>query len=48
MKKHEIDINYVRWLYQEYKEDGEVKNKMTFRNFNVSRYMARLGMDKKQ
>lgn len=47
MKENEVDLGDAKWAYQEHKEDGEVKNKMTLRNFNISRYMARLGMENK-
>lgn len=36
-----LDINDVDWAYQYYEEYGEEYNKITIRNFNVSKYTAR-------
>lgn len=40
--KYELDE--PRWTYEEYDEIEEEYNKITLRNFNVSRYIARLSM----
>lgn len=44
MDSEYINLNDVEWAYQYYEEYGEEYNKITIRNFNVSRYVARLSV----
>lgn len=48
MKENDWDLYEAQWAYQYYKEDGMEYNKITIRNFNVSRYMARLRVKKQK
>ncbi len=44
MEENELELRDVEWSYHYYEEDGEKYNKITMRNFNISRYTARLIM----
>lgn len=46
MEENGWDIDEVMWSYQYYSEGGTQYKKMTLRKFNLSRYIARLSVEK--